>query len=105
MKYKHVLFLLNHKIWNIKKPIINIIGNTDKEMILLFDLSNYIERQYSLMFIYSVRGSSIHDEKSLKNYFISVLTHNIFKKFFLRFWKKFSTPKKIKTQNLSKITI
>lgn len=71
-----MLFVLNFKIWNVKKPIISILGNNDKEMLLLFDLSNYIERQYSLMFVYHSKVGNNFDEKNFKNYLISVFFFN-----------------------------
>jgi hypothetical protein len=72
VKYKHILFILNYKIWNGKKPIISILGNNEKEMLLMFDMSNYLEKQYSVLFIQYNKNAVSPDEKNLKNYLISV---------------------------------
>lgn len=72
------MFILNFKIWNGRKSIISIFGNNDKEMLLLFDLSNYIERQYSVLFVYYSKNPANFDEKNLKDYLISVKKKSIF---------------------------
>jgi len=41
-------------------------------MLLLFDLSNYLDKQYSVLFVHYNKNPVNFDEKNLKNYLISV---------------------------------
>ena len=77
-KYKNVLFFFNTRVWNRPKQVISIVKD-EKEFLLLFDLSNSVEKKHAILFVIFSK-SIISEEKNLTSSLIYV---NIFSIIFL----------------------